>query len=276
MHWDDLRMQPQERLSIAAARKLKQDEMLLTQLAGTRLQYEINRIPLWRGDDVHIKQLADDFAKYLYLPRLKDTDVLLAAITNGVESLVWEHETFAYADGWDAVRNRYRGLRAGQHVQVTLNAECLLVKPEVAARQLAAKQEPAVQPVVPATETGYSVGQAHPKSAVSEQRLNSTLDQPASVSSQQLFSTTIPVPTAEPRLHRFHGSVKLNERLIGRDAGRIADEVIKHLVGLLGAKVEVTLEISAELPDGAPESVVHTVTENCRFLHFDSSEFEEN
>jgi hypothetical protein len=70
--------------------------------------------------------------------------------------------------------------------------------------------------------------------------------------------------------------VKLKEHLIGRDAGRIADEVIKHLVGLLGAKVEVTLEISAELPDGAPESVVHTVTENCRFLHFDSSEFEEN
>ncbi len=273
MHWDDLRLSPQERLSIAAARKLKQDEMLLTQLAGTRLQYEIQRIPLWRGDDVHIKQLADDFAKYLYLPRLKDTDVLLAAIANGVESLVWEHETFAYADGWDAIRNRYRGLRAGQHVQIAINAECLLVKPEVAAHQLAAEQTPPVQPSVATSGADYSVGQAHPKPAISEQGLYSTMDPP--VSSQQILPTVIETPATEARLHRFHGSVKLNEHLIGRDAARIADEVVKHLVGLLGAKVEVTLEISAELPDGASESVVRTVTENCRTLHFDSSEFEE-
>ena len=38
--------------------------------------------------------------------------------------------------------------------------------------------------------------------------------------------------------------------------GQIAEEVVSHLTGLIGAKVEVTLEIEAEIPDGAPEHVV--------------------
>jgi hypothetical protein len=35
------------------------------------------------------------------------------------------------------------------------------------------------------------------------------------------------------------------------------------VVGLVGARVTVTLEIEAEIPDGAPAHVVRTVTENC-------------
>ena len=47
-------------------------------------------MPLWRGDSVSVKQLADDFAQYLYLPRLRDTDVLLAAVRDGVAAITWE------------------------------------------------------------------------------------------------------------------------------------------------------------------------------------------
>jgi hypothetical protein len=82
----------------------------------------MDRIPLWRGNSVHIKELAENFARYVYLPRLKITDVLLAAIREGVQSMWWERETFAYADSYDVERNRYPGLKAGQEVQVTLNA----------------------------------------------------------------------------------------------------------------------------------------------------------
>ena len=39
--------------------------------------------------------------------------------------------------------------------------------------------------------------------------------------------------------------------------------------------VEVTLEIEAEIPDGALEQVVRTVTENARTLDFRSQGFEE-
>ena len=63
---------------------------------------------------------------------------------------------------------------------------------------------------------------------------------------------------------------------MGRDAGQIADEVISHLSGLVGSEVRVTLEIDAEIPDGAPENVVRTVTENSRTLKFASHGFEES
>ena len=66
----------------------------------------------------------------------------------------------------------------------------------------------------------------------------------------------------------------LDAARVGRDAGRIADEVIAHLAGLVGSKLTVTLEIEAEVPSGAPEHVVRTVTENCRTLKFNSQGFE--
>jgi hypothetical protein len=67
----------------------------------------------------------------------------------------------------------------------------------------------------------------------------------------------------------------LDPARVGRDAGRIADEVISHLAGLVGASVKVTLEIEAEIQSGAPENVVRTVTENSRTLKFTTHGFEE-
>jgi hypothetical protein len=69
--------------------------------------------------------------------------------------------------------------------------------------------------------------------------------------------------------------VTLDSTRVGRDAGRIAEEVISHLVGRDGSRVTVTLEIEAEIRDGAPEHVVRTVTENSRTLKFTSQGFEE-
>lgn len=54
----------------------------------------------------------------------------------------------------------------------------------------------------------------------------------------------------------------------------MAKEVIAHLAGLLGATDTVTLEIEAEIPTGAPDNVVRTVTESSRTLKFTSQGFE--
>jgi hypothetical protein len=80
-----------------------------------------------------------------------------------------------------------------------------------------------------------------------------------------------PVPT-QPK--RFHGTFTLDPTRVGRDSSRIAEEVIAHLVGLVGSTVTVTLEIEAKMADGAPDNVVRTVTENSRTLKFDSQGFE--
>jgi hypothetical protein len=83
-------------------------------------------------------------------------------------------------------------------------------------------------------------------------------------------------PTEPPPVgpKRFHGSVELDPTRVGRDAGRIGDEVVSHLAGLVGSAVKVTLEIEAEIPGGASDQVVRTVTENCRTLKFASQGFE--
>ena len=47
-----------------------------------------------------------------------------------------------------------------------------------------------------------------------------------------------------------------------------------HLAGLVGSRVTVTIEIDAEIPLGAPDQVVRTVTENSRTLKFTSHGFE--
>jgi hypothetical protein len=70
---------------------------------------------------------------------------------------------------------------------------------------------------------------------------------------------------------RYHGTVTLDSSRVGRDASKIADEVITHLVGIVGSSVRVTLEIEAEIPQGASDSVVRTVTENGRTLKFASN-----
>jgi len=81
-------------------------------------------------------------------------------------------------------------------------------------------------------------------------------------------------PTAPLRPTRFHGTVTLDPARAGRDASKITEEVLTHLVGLLGSSVRVILEIEAAIPDGVPEHVVRTVTENSRSLKFTSHGFE--
>ena len=81
-------------------------------------------------------------------------------------------------------------------------------------------------------------------------------------------------PVTPPKPKRYHGTVTLTPERAGRDASKVADEVISHLVGLVGASVTVTLEIEAEIPAGVPEHVIRTVTENGRTLKFTSHGFE--
>ena len=197
----------------------------------------------------------EDFTRYLYLPRLADPTVLLKAMSDGVGLLTWEHDAFALADSFDDEAQRYRGLRGGRVASLTEpDAPALLVKPDVARRQLdAEKPRPSGngEPDTPGTGgedpgAGGGVG---------------TGETPADTPKQ-----------AQPT--RFHGTVPLDPTRVGRDASRIADEVISHLSGLVGAKVTVTLEIAAQVPSGAPVHVVRTVTENSRTLKFTSQGFE--
>lgn len=89
-------------------------------------------------------------------------------------------------------------------------------------------------------------------------------------------STSTTVTPPPKKLRRFYGSVDLESIRVTRDVRIVADEVLQHLTSLLGAEVKVTLEINVEVPDGVPEHIVRTVTENCRTLKFKNQAFEED
>jgi hypothetical protein len=254
VEWQALRLSGQDALAARASKKLRSDELLVTSFAGTRLRMELDRVPLWRGDHVAIKQLAEDFARYLYLPRLTNPSVLLGAVSAGVSLLTWEQDAFAFADSFDEAAGRYRGLRGAQNIILAdADAPGLLVKPAVARRQLDAEKVKASGGATPTAPGAGGAGTTVAKPGVG----------PAGA----------PAPVAvQPK--RFHGTVNLDPTRVGRDASRIADEVIAHLSGLVGAKVTVTLEVEAEIPSGAPDHVVRTVTENSRTLKFTSQGFE--
>jgi uncharacterized protein len=74
--------------------------------------------------------------------------------------------------------------------------------------------------------------------------------------------------------HRFFGGTEIDPPRVGRDAGRIAEEVLQHLTTIAGANVRVSLEIYADVPDGIPESLQRILDENCRALKFRAQGFE--
>lgn len=175
--------------------------------------------------------------------------------SEAVALMTWEPDGFAYADCYDESGSRYRSLRSMKTISLPdANSSALLVKPEVALKQLEAETvRPPTQP--PEAEGGG--GEERP---------------PTSGPTEPGHPPTDPPPKLAPT--RFHGTVPLDAARVGRDAGRIAEEVIAHLSGQIGAKVRVTLEIDAEIPSGVSDQIVRIVTENSRTLKFTSQGFE--
>jgi hypothetical protein len=249
--WQSFRLSGQEALAVRASKKLLNDELLVTKLACTRLRMEVDRIPLWRGNHVEIKQIVEDFARYLYLPRLKSSAVLLDTLQDGLDLMTWQEDAFAYAESYDEKTGRYRGLRVGQAVSMNSSFVGMLIRPDVAMKQI----EEETIPVKPTPEEG--TGTVIPGGSGEKP----PIDEPEK-----------PQKPAKPT--RYHGTVSLDPTRAGRDAGKITEEVITHLVGLVGSSVRVTLEIEADIPNGAPDNVVRIVTENGRTLKFTSQGFE--
>ena len=246
--WEEARIPGTDENPVAkAVRKVRNDEQLITQWSPALLKMELDRW-LW-GDKPHIslRRVWECLATYLYLPRLRDSDVLLATIREGIKTQEW----FGYANSVDDT-GRYNGLQFGSTGgSIYLDDESVLIKSDVAARQFEADAtpEPQPDPVIPpqpdGTEgTGTGTGTTSPE----------------------------PQPVS---LKRFYGSVNLNPIRTGHNAQQVIEEVVQHLTGLPGADVEVTLEIKAEVSDGVPDDVIRTVTENCRILRFTTHGFEE-
>jgi hypothetical protein len=254
--WEEIRIPGQDSFIIRASRRFLHEEQLILQYSASRLRLEILDSYIWsKANHVDLKTLWKYFTQYLYLPRLKNEQVLLNAVQEGVAALLWK-EYFAYASGYDEAKGRYLGLKACEGITATLSSQSWLVKPEVAEQQLQ-QDSSVVQPPTPATPNPTNINSSSSTKSAKERVIEYTPSPPP------------------PKLRRFYGSVNLDPQRVIRDAEQITNEIVQHLGGLVGAEVEVTLDIQVQLPDGIPEDVIRTVTENCRTLKFKSYNFEE-
>jgi hypothetical protein len=240
--WEETRVSGPDPLAVRVAKKLRSEEALISQYSGARLRMDLDRVPLWRGNNVGVKQLWSDYSQYLYLPRLRDSEVLLDAIRHGVSLLDWDPDTFAYASAFDEATGRYKGLVAGEHAAVVLDTESVLVKPETAHEQM--EEVPPRPPTPPGPAGAHGEG------------------------THTGGGPTVSIP------NRFYGRVSVDPVRMLRDLSEVADAVVAQLARA-DADVTLTLEIEARTEKGFAEDVRRTVSENARTLKFQTHEFEE-
>ncbi|MFB6271928.1 MAG: DUF499 domain-containing protein [Salinibacter sp.] len=257
LDWEDSRLRSHDPLPKRAAKKLQNEEELLTVFSATRLRMAIDRHGLWREQShVPIRQLWEDLSRYVYLPRLKDAELLLTAIQEGVSQTTWS-DNFAYAEAWDADAGRYRALRAGEVVSVHMDGESVLVKPDAAQEQIEEEADQREQ----TTETDQ------------DEQDEPTSTQDGGSGDQDAADSSTDSEPSQPK--RFYGTVSLDSTRMSRDAGQIAQEIVQHLVSRLDADVSITLEIQAEIPEGVPEDIARVISENAHTLDFEQFEFED-
>jgi hypothetical protein len=170
-------------------------------------------VELWPADRPHlpIAEIAEWFATYVYLPKLRDRVVLEEAIRDAVAKL---DPKFAYAEGFDAASGRYNGLCWQKAPPMgPVSASALLVRPEIAIAQL--------RPVAPprAPEPGPSAPSGGPEATPP--------------------IAPEPAPNRQPR--RFFGSVEIDMVRPVKAFDAILSAVVMELQRTKGAKVKLTL-----------------------------------
>lgn len=249
-----------ENIISKAAKRMQQNELLITKWAPVLLQMELDDVLWGDSDDITIKKLWGYLSTYCYLPRLASYSVLEDTIQNGLNS----DQYFALAAG---VRDgKYIDLKFNQYVG-NIDTSDMLVKDSVALRQIAADQAQTACKEIEhlhkeTVEHGqYRIyGSGYPNS----QNSGAVIDEPVDILAES------PKPTNT----HFYMSAKLNTTRINRDVQRLVEEVISQLTSLDGASVKVSLEVSVDAPDGISASTVRAVSENCKTLKVDDFGFD--
>ncbi len=265
--WEVLRAEGQGGLAARAARKLVDAGQLCITYAPVLLRHELDGplASLWEDGQVTAGALWDVFARYPYLPRLRDQGVLLDSVRRGPPLLTWQTEAFGVAEAFDAGAGRYLGLVAGGAPDA-VTGTTLLVRPELAGVQQAEDEIAARAHRIPGSHD-----QAGSGSTVSTSGVSGAGSAYSAAGVGEIVGDE-PVVTG-PR--RFYGVVALDAERLMRDFDKVVKEVVSHLVGLVDAEVEVTVEVRATSAGGFPEGAVRTVSENAQVLHFDSHAFED-
>jgi hypothetical protein len=250
VRWNINKIAGQQNPVLKAATKMRDDENLIDAFSPKILQMEMTQFNLWKDrDSISIRELWEDYTRYVYLHRLKNQGVLFSALQAGINS----GDYFAYADGQDDT-GKYLGLIVGQGGFLNISLDGCLVKLDAAKKQFEKQAEPLKE--TDGTKGGF---------VADSQNNGNLIDETEATPSDN---------STAKKLTRFYGTVTIEPNKLGSTAGNINQEVLQHLAQLAGSKIKVTMDIDVELPNGASDDIVRTVKENCKTLKFTESNFE--
>lgn len=231
----------------------RENELVIDAWSPIHLRSKLKEL-YWKADKPAVGAMGfwEDSLKYLYLPRLKTREVLASVIRTGVASKDFFGTAYGQSNG------KYDGFQLGDG-NLSFDDTLLLIEPE-AAQQYAIELRKLV--TVRPPKAGSDSDSLQPAG-------DSSVAEPGKPSSG---SCPGPVVAAKPK--SFHGSVEVNAALAKSKLNTIADEVISLLTSDPNATVRITLEIAADFPDGASDTIKRGVSENATSLGFKSKEWE--
>jgi hypothetical protein len=226
------------------AKKLESEERLITKYGGTRVRMDLDRIPLWgERKDITVEKLWAAYCQFPYLPRLANVEVLNNAISDGVSQMVWQQETFAYADGHDGTK--WVGLRTEEHVAARPSG--LVVHPEAAQAQISTPIPKVPTPDDEDETTSGDKGNPQPGKGGKK--------------------------TSE-LARSYVGSFPLPQVRAIKQLESILQNVVDQLAKAPNAKITIQLEVSAESA-GFTDSIERTVKENANQLNATTNSFDD-
>ncbi|NDJ76830.1 MAG: ATP-binding protein [Chloroflexi bacterium] len=257
LDWEAIRISGTDSFYERAARKLHKDGLLIPAWSPQNLHIELEQ-HLWNDHPyLGLKQLWEYFARYCYLPRLLDENVLLGAIRDGIRQL---HDApFGYATSVTE-DGRYTGLVYCEAGVIYFDDQSVLVHPDVARQQRDEERAQAEQARI-AAQTRAGSSEAMPDRS----------NDPSTVTEDEYEIAEVGLG---PEYTRFYGAVSVDAQRVNREISLIVEEVIQRLTSLTGCDVDIHLEISAQRPEGFDEAMMRTISENSRTLKFDSFEFD--
>ena len=226
-------------IAAKAARKMLQGEQIITKWAPALLQMTLDDL-LWRDvDHIQIKKLWEYLSTYCYLPRLSSYSVLEEAIYQGLASDEYFGLAALYAN------ERYVDLKWNQTV-FTVNQSDLLIKPHVAKLHINKQKGNEPDPGTTTTPGG--------------QPTPGTGDTPGGNPSG---ANTTPTDTLN---RHFFMSADVDPVRVNKVISTYVDEIVRYLMQVDGATVEIKLEVDATASNGIPTTTVRTISENCKTL----------
>lgn len=217
------------------------NELVITTWSPIHLRTKLKEL-YWKADKPTVGAMLfwEDTMRYLYLPRLRSSGVLEQAIVKGAASRDFFGTTYAQNG------EIYEGFKFGNS-NIQLDDTILLIEPDAAKKYEATHPTP-VPGGIPTPTVPPVPGAPSP--------------------------ITPPTPGGSPKAHNFIGTAEVNASTAKMRLVQIAEEVISVLASDSQATVKVSVEITADFPDGASDQVKRAVSENTTSLGFKNKTWE--